>query len=37
MDIVSVALKRYSTKAFDPSKKLTAEEADKIKTLLQYS
>lgn len=31
MDIVSVALKRYSTKAFDPSKKLTAEEADKIK------
>lgn len=37
MDIVSVALKRYSTKAFDPSKKLTAEEADKVKTLLQYS
>ncbi|EDW8956724.1 oxygen-insensitive NAD(P)H nitroreductase [Salmonella enterica] len=37
MDIVSVALQRYSTKAFDPSKKLTAEEADKIKTLLQYS
>ncbi|TXC43693.1 nitroreductase family protein, partial [Salmonella enterica] len=28
---------RYSTKAFDPSKKLTAEEADKIKTLLLYS
>lgn len=26
MDIVSVALKRYSTKAFDPSKKLTAED-----------
>ncbi|EAO2684382.1 oxygen-insensitive NAD(P)H nitroreductase [Salmonella enterica] len=37
MDIVSVALKRYSTKAFDPSKKLTAEEADNVKTLLQYS
>lgn len=37
MDIVSVALKRYSTKAFDPSKKLTAEETDKVKTLLQYS
>ncbi|WP_171922291.1 oxygen-insensitive NAD(P)H nitroreductase [Salmonella bongori] len=37
MDIVSVALKRYSTKAFDPSKKLTAEEADKLKMLLQYS
>lgn len=37
MDIVSVALKRHSTKAFDPSKKLTAEQAEKIKTLLQYS
>ncbi|EAW1146191.1 oxygen-insensitive NAD(P)H nitroreductase [Salmonella enterica subsp. arizonae serovar 38:z4,z23:-] len=37
MDIVSVALKRYSTKAFDPNKKLTTEEADKLKTLLQYS
>ena len=37
MDIISVALKRHSTKAFDPSKKLTAEEAEKIKTLLQYS
>ncbi len=36
MDIVSVALQRYSTKAFD-QQKLTAEEADKIKTLLQYS
>ncbi len=34
MDIVSVALKRYSTKAFDPSKKLTAEEADKVKNHL---
>lgn len=28
MDIVSVALKRYSTKAFDPTKKLTAEQAE---------
>ena len=37
MDIVSVALKRYSTKAFDPSKKLTAEQAEKLKTLLQFS
>jgi hypothetical protein len=27
MDIISVALKRHSTKAFDASKKLTAEEA----------
>ncbi|KNC89111.1 oxygen-insensitive NAD(P)H nitroreductase [Trabulsiella odontotermitis] len=37
MDIVSVALKRHSTKAFDPTKKLTAEQAEKLKTLLQYS
>ncbi len=28
MDIVSVALKRYSTKAFDATKKLTASEAE---------
>jgi nitroreductase/dihydropteridine reductase len=31
MDIISVALKRHSTKAFDASKKLTAEEAEKSK------
>ncbi|WP_343529194.1 oxygen-insensitive NAD(P)H nitroreductase [Yokenella regensburgei] len=37
MDIVSVALKRHSTKAFDPSKKLTAEQEKNLKTLLQYS
>ena len=37
MDIISVALKRYSTKAFDASKKLTPEQAEQIKTLLQYS
>ena len=37
MDIISVALKRHSTKAFDASKKLTADEAEKLKTLLQYS
>jgi nitroreductase/dihydropteridine reductase len=37
MDIVSVALKRYSTKAFDATKKLTAEQAENLKTLLQYS
>jgi nitroreductase/dihydropteridine reductase len=37
MDIVSVALKRHSTKAFDSSKKLTADQAEKLKTLLQYS
>lgn len=37
MDIVSVALKRYSTKAFDPRKKLSAEQAENLKTLLQFS
>ncbi len=37
MDIIYVALKRHSTKAFDASKKLTPEQAEQIKTLLQYS
>jgi len=37
MDIVSVALKRHSTKAFDASKKLTADQAGQLKTLLQFS
>ena len=37
MDIISVALKRHSTKAFDANKKLTPEQAEQIKTLLQYS
>ncbi|MGK3445296.1 nitroreductase family protein, partial [Escherichia coli] len=37
MDIISDALKRHSTKAFDASKKLTPEQAEQIKTLLQYS
>lgn len=37
MDIVSVALKRHSTKAFDASKKLTATQAEQLKTLLQFS
>ncbi|KNC08639.1 dihydropteridine reductase [Klebsiella sp. RIT-PI-d] len=37
MDIISVALKRYSTKAFDASKKLTAEQAENLKTLLRFS
>lgn len=37
MDIISVALKRHSTKAFDASKKLTPEQAEQIKTLLQYT
>ncbi|WP_336993299.1 oxygen-insensitive NAD(P)H nitroreductase [Lelliottia amnigena] len=37
MDIISVARKRHSTKAFDPNFKLTAEHAEKIQTLLQFS
>ena len=37
MDIISVALKRHSTKAFQPGKPLTDEQIDKVKTLLQYS
>ncbi|MEB7500627.1 oxygen-insensitive NAD(P)H nitroreductase [Leclercia pneumoniae] len=37
MDIISVALKRHSTKAFDPSKTLTDEQVEKVNTLLQYS
>lgn len=37
MDIVSVAKARYSTKAFDASKKLTAEQAANLNTLLRYS
>lgn len=37
MDIISVAKKRHSAKAFDSSRKLTAEQAENLKTLLQYS
>jgi nitroreductase/dihydropteridine reductase len=37
MDIISVALKRHSTKAFDASVKLTAEQAENLKTLLRFS
>ncbi|MGL4724778.1 MAG: oxygen-insensitive NAD(P)H nitroreductase [Scandinavium sp.] len=37
MDIISVALKRHSTKAFDASVKLTAAQAENLKTLLQFS
>ncbi|MDF7681598.1 oxygen-insensitive NAD(P)H nitroreductase [Enterobacteriaceae bacterium ESL0689] len=37
MNIISVALTRYSTKVFDASKKLTAEEVNNLKTLLQFS
>lgn len=37
MDIISVALKRHSTKAFDPDFTLTAEQTENLKTLLQFS
>lgn len=37
MNILSVALKRYSTKAFDTSKKLTEEQSDALKSLLRFS
>lgn len=37
MDIISVALKRHSTKAFEPGKTLTDDQVEKVKTLLQYS
>lgn len=37
MDIVSVVLKRYSTKVSNATEKLTASEAEQLKMLLQYS
>lgn len=37
LDIVSASLKRHATKAFDSHKKLTPEEVEKLRTLLQYS
>ena len=37
MDIVSVALKRYSTKAFDATKKLTAEQAENLTHLESFA
>lgn len=37
MDIVNYVMKRYTTKAFDPSKKISKEDAEKIETLLRYS
>ena len=37
MDIVAGALKRYATKAFDASKELSADQAENLKTLLQFS
>lgn len=37
MDIISIAKKRHSAKAFDASKKLSAEQAENLKALLQLS
>ncbi|RPH25534.1 oxygen-insensitive NAD(P)H nitroreductase [Buttiauxella warmboldiae] len=37
MDIIQSAASRYSTKAFDPSKKINAEQIDKVKELLRLS
>ncbi|AYN26655.1 MULTISPECIES: oxygen-insensitive NAD(P)H nitroreductase [Buttiauxella] len=37
MDIIQSAASRYSTKAFDPSKKITAENIEKVKDLLRLS
>lgn len=37
MNLTQIAQSRYSTKAFDPSKKLTPEQVDEIKALLRFS
>lgn len=37
MNLKNVALSRYSTKAFDPAKKISAEQFDHIKSLLRFS
>ena len=37
MNVKNVALSRYSTKAFDPAKKISAEQFDHIKSLLRFS
>lgn len=37
MTITDIAMKRYSTKLFDPTKKISAEIFDKLTTLLRYS
>ncbi|KZL05477.1 Oxygen-insensitive NAD(P)H nitroreductase [Pseudovibrio axinellae] len=37
MNVKDVALSRYSTKAFDPTKRVSAEQFDHIKSLLRFS
>ena len=37
MNLTDVALARYSTKEFDPTKKISAEQFDHIKSLLRFS
>lgn len=37
MNIIQSAQKRYATKAFDPNKKLTAEQIDALKSILRLS
>ncbi|WP_087024226.1 oxygen-insensitive NAD(P)H nitroreductase [Thaumasiovibrio subtropicus] len=37
MNLTDIALNRYSTKAFDPDKKIPSEQFDQIKSLLRFS
>lgn len=37
MDIIHFAQSRYTTKSFDPDQKLSAQEVEKIETLLRFS
>ena len=37
MQIIDFAMQRRTTKAFDPSKKLTDEQMAQLQTLLQYA
>lgn len=37
MNLTDIALARYSTKAFDPAKKIPAEQFEQIKALLRFS
>ncbi|QCJ70760.1 oxygen-insensitive NAD(P)H nitroreductase [Providencia heimbachae] len=37
MSITDIAMKRYSTKSFDPAKKISPEILEKLKMLLRYS
>ncbi len=37
MDIARIATTRYTSKAFDPSRKIPAAQIEQLKTLLRYS